>query len=135
MTTTVITGRDVTLTIATVSHDPQTLGCELTIDSNIQRYETIDGAVYKAIDVAAKFKLDMLADWGANSPSSLCEALAVAAAGAPNTVLAVTMLSATGASWAFNILPVYPPAGGNGNEAQKVSLNFVVVGTPVLTIT
>ena len=133
MATTVITGRDVTITIATVSHDQQTLGCMLTIDSNIQRYETIDGAVYKAIDVAAKFKLDMLADWGATS--SFCEALAIAAAGAPNTALACTMVSATGASWAFNVLPIYPPAGGSGNEAQKVSLDFVVTGTPVLTIT
>lgn len=133
MATTVITGRDVTLTIASVSHDPQTLGCTLTTVENIQTYETIDGAVYKNIDSKSTFKLDMLSDWGATG--SLCEALHIAATSSPNTVLACTMVSATGASFAFNILPIAPPAGGMGNEAQKVSLDFVVTGRPVLTIT
>jgi hypothetical protein len=133
MTTTVITGRDVSLTIATVSHDPQTTGAELTIVKDIQRYETIDGTVYKSIDDTATFKLDMLSDWGA--VGSLCEALATAAKDAPNTVLAVTLTAATGSVWAFNILPVYPPVGGSGKEAQKVSLSFTVVGTPVPAFT
>lgn len=132
MPTTVITGRDVTLTIATVSHDPQTLGCILTTVDNIQDYETIDGTVSKNIDSKSTFKLDMLADWGATG--SLCEALHIAATSAPNTVLATTLVSATGASFAFNILPVTPAAGGAGNEAQKVSLEFKVVGRPVLTV-
>lgn len=133
MATTVITGRDVTLTIATVSHDPQTLGCTLTTVQNIQAYETIDGTVYKSIDSKSTFKLDMLSDWGATG--SLCEALDIAATGAPNTALACTMVSATGASFAFNILPIRPPAGGSGNEAQKVSLDFIVTAAPVLTVT
>lgn len=133
MTTTVITGRDVSLTVATVSHDPQTLSAELTIVTDIQRYETIDGPVLKAIDETASFKLDMLSDWGA--ATSLCEALATAAKDAPNTVLACVLTGATGSTWAFDILPLYPPVGGSGKEAQKVSLSFTVVGTPVPTFT
>ena len=132
MATTVITGRDVTITIATVSHDQQTLGCVLTTVENIQTYETIDGAVYKNIDSKSTFKLDMLSDWGVTG--SFCEALHIAATSAPNTVLATTLVSATGASFAFNILPIRPPAGGSGNEAQKVSLDFIVTGAPVLTV-
>jgi hypothetical protein len=73
----------------------------------------------------------MLADWGATD--SLCEALWAAAESAPNTTLAVSMVAVTGATFAFNVLPIFPSVGGTSPDAQTVSLSFTVVGTPTET--
>jgi hypothetical protein len=73
----------------------------------------------------------MLADWGATG--SLCEALWAACETAPNTTLAVSLTAATGAVFAFNVMPVFPSVGGAAPDAQTVDLSFVVVGTPTET--
>ncbi len=128
MPTTIITGRDIVLTVATVSYDPQTTSAVLSCESTIETYQTLDGKVYKHIDDQWKFDLEMLADWGATS--SLLEAMWTACETAPNTVLAVSFTAVTGAVWTFNIMPVFPNAGGSAPDAQTVSLSFIVVGTP-----
>jgi hypothetical protein len=129
--TTIITGRDLVLTVATVSYDPQTTSAVLTPTMTTEAYQTLDGRVLKTIDTTWKFDIEMLADWGATS--SLNEALWTAAESAPNTVLAVSLTAVTGAVWAFNILPVFPTVGGTAPDAQTISLSFDVVGTPVET--
>ena len=126
MATTVITGRDLILTVATVSYDPQALSAVLTPTTRIEEYQTLEGRVLKSIDTTWKFDLTMLADWGATS--SLNEALWTAAESAPNTVLAVSLTAVTGAVFAFNVLPVYPSIGGTANDAQEITLSFEVVG-------
>ncbi len=131
MPTTIITGRDLVLTVATVSYDPQTTSAVLTPTMTTEAYQTLDGRVLKTIDTTWKFDIEMLADWGATS--SLNEALWTAAESAPNTVLAVSLTAVTGAVWAFNILPVFPTVGGTAPDAQTISLSFDVVGTPVET--
>ena len=131
MPTTIITGRDLVLTVATVSYDPQTTSAVLSNEHTIETYQTLDGRAYKAIDDAWTFELEMLADWGATA--SLCEAMWTACESAPNTVLAVSLTAVTGAVWAFNVLPVFPSVGGSAPDAQTVSMSFVVVGTPTET--
>jgi hypothetical protein len=69
-----------------------------------------------------------LSDWGASG--SLCEAMWTAAETAPNTALACTMVAVTGASFAFNVLPIFPSVGGTSPDAQTVSMSFTVIGTP-----
>jgi hypothetical protein len=64
----------------------------------------------------------------------LCEALWTAATNAPNTGLAVVLVADTGASFAFDVQPILPSAGGTAPDAQTVSLAFTCVTTPVLTI-
>jgi len=126
--TTIITGRDITFTVATVNYDPQTTSAVLSNEHTIETYQTLDGKAYKAIDDQWKFDIEMLSDWGV--ASSLLEAMWAACESAPNTVLAVAFTATTGAVWTFNILPVFPNAGGSAPDAQKVSMSFVVVGTP-----
>ena len=133
MPTTIITGRDLVLTVATVSYDPQTTSAVLSCESTIETYQTLDGRAYKNIDSQWKFDIEMLADWGATS--SLNEALWAAAESAPNTVLAVSFTAVTTAVWTFNVLPVFPTVGGSAPDAQTMSLSFIVVGTPVETFT
>ena len=131
MATTVITGRDLVLTIATVNYDAQATSVSLEADHVIETYQTLDGRAYKAIDDSWTLNVEMLADWGA--ASSLCEALWTATETAPNTALAASLTAATGAVFAFNVLPVYPSAGGAAPSAQTVSLSFTVLTTPTET--
>lgn len=128
MPTTIITGRDLTLTIASTNYDAQTTSAVLSNEHVIETYQTLDGRAYKAIDDQWTFDVEMLADWGATG--SLCEALWSACESAPNTTLAASLTAATGAVFAFNVLPVFPSVGGTAPDAQTVSLSFTVVGTP-----
>jgi len=134
MATTVITGRDITLTIATVNYGDQALSATLAVELERNAYETIDGKQFFALDTTATLSVTMLADWGANSPSSLCEAMWTAASTAPNTSLAYSFTAASGAVFTGNVFPSFPSAGGSGKDAQEVT--FVLQGTakPTLTI-
>jgi hypothetical protein len=131
MPTTVITGRDLVLTIATVNYDAQATSAILTNAPVIDTYQTLDGKAYKHIDDQWTFDVEMLADWGV--ASSLSEALWTAADTNPNTTLAVSLTATTGAVFAFQVMPVYPSVGGAAPGAQTLSLSFLVVGTPADT--
>jgi hypothetical protein len=129
--TTVITGRDLTLTIATTAYDAQATAVTLTNEHTIETYQTLDGRAYKAIDDSWTLDVEMLADWGATG--SLCEAMWSACESAPNTTLAVSLTAATGAVFACNVMPVFPSVGGAAPGAQTVTMSMQVVGTPTET--
>ena len=131
VSTTIITGRDLSFTIATTSYDAQATSATLSNDPTIETYQTLDGKAYKHIDDQWTFEVEMLADWGA--AGSLCEALWTAADTAPNTTLAVSLTAVTGAIFTFNVYPVFPSVGGSAPDAQTVSLSFVVDGKPADT--
>ena len=131
MATTVITGRDITLTIATKTYADQATAATLTADVTIETYNVLSGKAYKSIDKQWTFDVEMLADWGGTD--SICEAMWAAAESAPNTALACTLLATTGASFAFNVLPIFPSVGGTSPDAQTVSMSFTVIGTPTET--
>ena len=131
MPTTIITGRDLVVTIATVNYDAQATSATLANSPTVETYQTLDGKAYKHIDDQWTFDVSMLADWG--SASSLCEALWTACDTAPNTTLAVSLTAITGAVFAFDVMPVFPAVGGAAPDAQTVDLSFVVVGTPAET--
>jgi hypothetical protein len=121
----VITGRDVTLSFSGGTDvEAQATSAVLTKMNDRQVYQTLDGEAYKTTNVEATFDLEMLADWGKSN--SVCEALWTAAE-APETPITITMTSATGAQFIFDILPEYPTAGGAGTDAQTVSFSFKVV--------
>ena len=132
MPTTIITGRDITFSIAAANYDAQATSATLTVDSTINTYQTLDGKAYFTTDTQGNFAVEMLADWGASG--SLCEALWTAATNAPQTGLPVVLVADSGASFAFDVQPILPSAGGTAPDAQTVSLEFTCVTTPVLTI-
>ena len=132
MATTVITGRDITLTIATVNYGDQALSTELAVELERNAYETIDGKQFFALDTTATLSVTMLADWGA--ASSLLEAMWTAASSAPNTSLAYSFTSATGAVFTGNVFPSFPSAGGSGKDAQEVTMVLQGTAKPTLTI-
>ena len=131
MATTVITGRDLALTIDSKAYDAQASSVTLTNSPTIDIYQTLDGKAYKHTDDQWTLAVEMLTDWGATG--SICEALWTATDSAPNTALTGSFTAATGAVFAISVLPVYPPVGGAAPGAQTVSLSFTVVGTPADT--
>ncbi len=131
MPTSVITGRDITLTIASTNYDAQTTSAILSNSPTIDVYQTLDGKAYKHTDDQWTLNLELLSDWGATS--SLFEAMWSAAESAPNTTLAVSLTAASGAVFAFNVLPVFPSAGGAAPGAQTDTWSMLVVGTPTET--
>ena len=133
MPTTVITGRDISFTIAGANYNSQATSATLTVDSTINTYQLLSGKSYFTTDTQGNFAVEMLADWGASG--SLCEALWTAATNAPNTGLSVIFGADSGASFAFDVQPILPSAGGTAPDAQTVSLSFTCVTTPILTIT
>ena len=132
MATTIITGRDVTFTIAGDNYDAQATSAILTVASTINTYQTLDGKAFYTTDTQGTFAVEMLADWGV-VPAGLCETLWDAATSAPQTPLAVSLTADTGAVFTFDVQPILPSAGGTAPDAQTVSLSFTCVTTPALT--
>lgn len=131
MATTVITGRDITFTIATTAYDGQTTSVTLTNSPVIDTYQTLDGKAYKHTDDQWTLAVELLSDWGATG--SLCEAMWSAAESAPNTAIAYSITAATGAVFAGTAYPVFPSVGGAAPGAQTDSWSMLVVGTPTET--
>jgi len=131
MATTVITGRDISLSFTGGTDiEAQATNAVLTKVNERQQYETLDGTAYKTTNISGTFQLDMLADWG--KANSVCEALWTAAESAPDTDISITLTSATGAQFVFPVKPEFPTAGGSGVDAQTVSLTFTVTGGAVV---
>ena len=125
MATTVITGRDISLSFTGGTDiEAQATNAVLTKVNERQTYNTLDGEAYKTTNISGTFQLDMLADWG--KASSVCEALWSAAESTPDTDISITLTTATGAQFVFPVMPEFPTAGGAGMDAQTVSFTFKV---------
>lgn len=131
MPTTVITGRDVTFTLDTRTFDAQATSATLSAETVIETYQTLDGRAYKSIDKQWTFEIELLQDWGAND--SLFEAMWADAEASPNTALNVSFTAATGAVFAFTVLPIFPAAGGAAPGALTDTWTMTVIGTPTET--
>ena len=128
MATTIITGRDVTFTLASSTYDAQVTSATLSADTVIETYQTLDGRAYKSIDKQWTFTIELLQDWGATG--SLFEAMWTAAESAPNSTLAVAFTAVSGAAFTFNVLPIFPSAGGAAPGALTDTWTLTVVGMP-----
>jgi hypothetical protein len=128
MPTTVITGRDVTFTLDAADYDAQTTSAVLSCETIIETYQTLDGRAYRSVDKQWTFTIELLQDWGA--ASSLFEAMWADAESAANTTLAVAFTAVTGAVFAFNVLPIFPTAGGAAPGALTDTWTMTVIGTP-----
>jgi hypothetical protein len=122
---TIITGRDVTFTLGGANFDAQVTSATLTLDLDLQTYQTLDGEAYKVINRTGQFEIEMLADWGASS--SLCERLWGDFNANVDAAYATTLTAASGAVFTFDAKPMnFPGVSGTGNEAQTVTVTFMV---------
>lgn len=120
-----VTGRDLALTINSVSYTSVASGVTLTLDTNQQVLETIAGRKYVTIDRTATLQVELFQDWGSTSPASVCEALWDATKTAPDTTIAFSF-TANGEIFTGNVYPNFPVVGGNATDALTASVSFVV---------
>jgi hypothetical protein len=125
--TTVLTGRDLVLTIASKNYSDQILSAAVTIETERLTLDTLAGRAYKFIDSNAVLDIEFLNDAG-ETPDSLTKALWDATEGAPDTPLAAVLTIATGRSLTFSVLPNYPSIGATASEAQTVTTSLQIVG-------
>jgi hypothetical protein len=128
---TVITGRDLALTIDSKAYDAQATSVTLTTDVQRETYQTLDGKVRKTIDSSGTLAVELLADWGA--ASSLCEAMWTAANTSPDTALTFSLTAVTGAVFTGTAFPAFPVVSGTAPDAQTVSLSLEVAAVPTGT--
>ena len=128
MPTTVITGRDVSFTIGGYNFDAQTTSAVLSCETIIETYQTLDGRAYKSVDKQWTFTLELLQDWGATG--SLFEIMWGVAESAPNTGISTVFTAASGATFTFQVLPIFPTAGGAAPGALTDTWTMTVIGQP-----
>lgn len=127
MATTVITGRDVNLTISSADltdFDAQALSATITKNVDRQVYQTLDGEAYKTVNVTGTLDFEILADWG--KTDSVCEAIWGQLDTDYEDTFAVTFVPKTGASFVMTCLADYPTAGGAGTDAQTVTASWKI---------
>lgn len=120
----VITGRSITLTVDSIAFTDQVVSAVLTPSDNAITGITIGGAYAAKGTTQWTLDVEILADWGA--ATSICEGLWSAAE--TDATVAVTMVAVSGASFAFNVVPVFPSVGGSADSAQTVTLSMPVHG-------
>ena len=133
MPTTVITGRDVSFTIGGNNFDAQATSAVLSCDTIIETYQTLDGRAYKSVDKQWTFTLELLQDWGATG--SLFEIIWGVAESAPNTAISTVFTAASGATFTFQVLPIFPTAGGAAPGALTDTWTMTVIGQPAESFT
>ena len=131
MSTVIITGRDVSFTLDTKAYDAQTTSATLSAETIIETYQTLDGRAYKSVDKQWTFTIELLQDWGSTAAQgSVFENMWTNAEQNPNTTVAVSFTAVTGAVFTFNVLPIFPTAGGAAPGALTDTWALTVVGQP-----
>ena len=120
----VITGRSITLTVDSIAFTDQIVSAVLTPSDNAITGITVGGSYATKGTTQWTLDVEILADWGATT--SVCELLWASAE--TDTTVAVTMVAVSGASFAFNVVPVFPSIGGSADSAQTVTLSMPVHG-------
>ena len=133
MSTTIITGNELTLTIDTEAYTPQVLSVELEVEDTQEVFETLAGPAYKTVTQPFSMNLTMLADWGESG--GLCSKLQEKALGegsaqtnrAPDVGITFTMTQ-TGTShqtvFTGEVFPKVPPMGGSGAEVSEITFTL-----------
>jgi hypothetical protein len=135
MATTILSGRSLTLTIATIAYSEQILDSAINFDTERLTFDTLAGKAYKYIDSNVTLDINFLNDAGKTSPGSLYGALWTATETAPDTALAFVLTLTTGVTLTGNVLPQYAGISASGADAQTCSVSLQVVGIPVEDLT
>jgi len=134
MATTILSGRQLTLTIATKNYTEQILDAALTFNTERLTFDTLAGKAFKYIDSNVTLDLTFLNDAGA-TPDSLYNALWTATETAADTALAFVLTLRTGVTMTGTVLPQYPSITGSGSDAQQCAVSLQVVGIPTEDLT
>lgn len=129
MTTTIITGGDLTLTINAIDRSAQITSAILSTESTRDTYQLIGGTkAYKVTNQNSTLACEILLDWSSGT-SDFADALWTAATTAPDTAISF-ILASNGQSFTGSLLPEVPNVGSAGSDVQTWSVTFQVVDTP-----
>ncbi len=123
MPATYITGRNLTLSINSVSYADQASTVTLERENNQQVLEVLSGRAYKTVDKTATLNVELFLDDSASA--GIISALWDAANSAPDTSLAFSF-DVNGDTFTGNVFPVFPTVGGAATDVLTTSLSFVV---------
>lgn len=123
MTATYITGRNLTLTINSVSYADQASNVTLELENNQQVLEVLSGRAYKTVDKTATLNVEMFLDDSA-SPG-IISAIWDAANSAPDTALGFSF-DVAGDTFTGNVFPAFPTVGGAATDVLTTSISFIV---------
>jgi hypothetical protein len=134
MATTILSGRQLSLSIGAKTYSEQILDSAINFDTERLTFETLAGKAYKYIDSNVTLDLTFLNDVGA-TPNSLYGDLWTATETAPDTALNFILTLRTGVTLTGTVLPNYPGVSASGADAQQVSISLQVVGIPTEDLT
>lgn len=131
MPTIIKTGRALTLTLDGDDWNPQVSQVVLSYANTTETYQTLDGPVSIVTGTEGSLAVSGFQDY-AQAGTGLCDALWSAA----ETGTAIPCVLDDGAQeFTFDVLPQFPPVGGEANAALTFDLTFVLDGevtkTPV----
>jgi hypothetical protein len=118
-----ITGRNLTLSINSVSYADQASTVTLERENNQQVLEVLSGRAYKTVDKTATLNVELYLD--DTSSAGIISALWDAASSAPDTSLPFSF-DVNGDTFTGNVFPVFPTVGGAATDVLTTSLSFVV---------
>lgn len=128
MTTTIINGGTLTLTIGAVDRSAQITSAVLSVEQTRNAYNLIGGTkAFKVVDNNVTLACEILQDWSSGT-SDFMDALWTAS-GTPDTALAF-VLTANSQTFTGSLYPEYPAVGGAGNDALTWSVTFQCAGVP-----
>lgn len=133
MATTVLSGRQLILKIATVNYSEQILNSAINFATERLTFDTLAGKAFKYIDSNVTLDMTFLNDAG--ETVSLYKALWNATETAPDTTLAFELTLQTGVTLTGSVLPQYPGISATGSDAQQCSVSLQVVGIPTEDLT
>jgi hypothetical protein len=123
MPATYITGRNLTLSINSVSYADQASTVTLEMENNQQVLEVLSGRAYKTVDTTATLNVELYLD--DTSSAGIISALWDAAKSAPDTSLNFSF-DVNGDTFTGKVFPVFPTVGGAATDVLTTSLSFVV---------
>lgn len=134
MATTILSGRQLSLSVGGKTYSEQILDSAINFDTERLTFDTLAGKAYKYIDSNVTLDLTFLNDAGA-TPNSLYGDLWTATETAPDTTLAFVLTLRTGVTLTGTVLPNYPGVSASGADAQQVTVSLQVVGIPTEDLT
>ena len=128
MTTTIINGGSLTLSINAIDRSAQITSATLSIEQTRNAYNLIGGTkAFKVVDNNVTLACEILQDWSSGT-SDFMDALWTASA-TPDTGIAF-VLTDNSQTFTGTLYPEYPAVGGAANDAQTWSVTFQCAGVP-----
>jgi hypothetical protein len=134
MATTILSGRQLTLSVNGNSYSEQITSSAINFDTERLTFDTLAGKAYKYIDSNVTLDIEFLNDAGA-TPNSLYKVLWDGTESAPDITIAFIMTLRTGVTLTGYVLPQYPSVTASGGDVQTCSVSLQVVGIPTEDLT